>query len=624
MYLPILFGSQGGRSKEIGDLVKLELERDGETRCEIFEMNAFPVGQLEKTQAAVFICSTTGDGAAPYNMQRFWNELKRKTWNNRFSSLKFAVVGLGDTSYERYNYAAKRLYNRMKQVGGVPMCRRCDCDDMDECGVYTALETWLPLLRYAVGEAGVGGMGGVGGGNGNGDIICGIDGICGRDNVDGVIGSIGGVDGSIDGTIAGCISYANHTHAHTTTHTHTTTTPATLVSRRKIAPYGDVADLSEKDAGYSEVLDIVFQIDRKEDEEEKFLPGAVLSVRPENVDFKNFIEEFVFGEIDDNLLVKFRKHADYQRVPMFHTLRQIYTGLETGEVRFSQNLSTGHEMYKNRLREVSAVYEEYYAYVIKQQRTLKEVLRDFHLQISAKIRAVPEIFPRYYTISQRQGTLYSITVGIVKRKTGLKTPRKGLCSEYLKGARIGSVVEVGVMPSLIQLEQDVLMVCTGTGVSLPRCVVNEYLSGKMRGVSSLHLIFGFRSLLYDFLYRDELMPEDACKAWAENGAAIEYCVRGKESGRRVLVTLVPSRLREDLPLLKNATDIAGDLISNIENIRAESVPEKNYVQNTIKHMKKEDLDKNIVISGNYRLMKVLPPIIEKILGKKIEIQSESW
>jgi flavodoxin len=59
---------------------------------------------------AIFVVATTGDGEPPENMKMAWRALLRKnlggTWMN---GVNYAVFGLGDSSYSKYNVVARRL-----------------------------------------------------------------------------------------------------------------------------------------------------------------------------------------------------------------------------------------------------------------------------------------------------------------------------------------------------------------------------------------------------------------------------------------------------------------------------------------------------------------------------------
>jgi sulfite reductase alpha subunit-like flavoprotein len=48
--------------------------------------------------------------------------------------MKFASFGLGDTSYPKYNWAHRKLYNRLVQLGAQPVCDRGESDEQQPEG----------------------------------------------------------------------------------------------------------------------------------------------------------------------------------------------------------------------------------------------------------------------------------------------------------------------------------------------------------------------------------------------------------------------------------------------------------------------------------------------------------
>ena len=51
-------------------------------------------------------------------MKMFWRQLlSRQLTPQTFSQLYFSVLGLGDSSYAKFNYVAKRLFRRLEGLG---------------------------------------------------------------------------------------------------------------------------------------------------------------------------------------------------------------------------------------------------------------------------------------------------------------------------------------------------------------------------------------------------------------------------------------------------------------------------------------------------------------------------
>jgi sulfite reductase alpha subunit-like flavoprotein len=68
-------------------------------------------------------------------MTSLWNMLLRSDLPvDLFEDLSFAVFGLGDTSYEKFCWAAKKLARRMSSLGATEICERGEGDDQHPLG----------------------------------------------------------------------------------------------------------------------------------------------------------------------------------------------------------------------------------------------------------------------------------------------------------------------------------------------------------------------------------------------------------------------------------------------------------------------------------------------------------
>lgn len=69
---------------------------------------------LPDENIVLFLVSTTGDGDPPMSMLKFWKFLLIKDLaKDSLKRLKFSVFGLGDSSYAKFNYAARKLRTRL-------------------------------------------------------------------------------------------------------------------------------------------------------------------------------------------------------------------------------------------------------------------------------------------------------------------------------------------------------------------------------------------------------------------------------------------------------------------------------------------------------------------------------
>lgn len=68
-------------------------------------------------------------------MTSLWRMLLRSDLPvDLFEDLSFAVFGLGDTSYEKFCWAAKKLGRRMSSLGATEICERGEGDDQHLLG----------------------------------------------------------------------------------------------------------------------------------------------------------------------------------------------------------------------------------------------------------------------------------------------------------------------------------------------------------------------------------------------------------------------------------------------------------------------------------------------------------
>ncbi|KAG8988511.1 NAPDH-dependent diflavin reductase [Tulasnella sp. 427] len=130
----ILFGSETGNAQDAAERIGLEALKQG-YKTRLMAMDAYPLDDLVDEPLVIFVCSTTGNGAEPRNMMTLWKTLLRSDLpNDLLDTTHFAVFGLGDSGYERFNWAAKKLQRRLLSLGALELISRGDADDQDFYG----------------------------------------------------------------------------------------------------------------------------------------------------------------------------------------------------------------------------------------------------------------------------------------------------------------------------------------------------------------------------------------------------------------------------------------------------------------------------------------------------------
>ncbi len=106
------------------------------------EVSVFPLLHL-----CIFVISTTGDGDTPEGMHKAWKVLLQKSLSrNALEGLHFSVLSLGDSSYEKFCAAGRRLRARLLQLGATELISPGYADDQSPCGTWGDVDEWAEQL----------------------------------------------------------------------------------------------------------------------------------------------------------------------------------------------------------------------------------------------------------------------------------------------------------------------------------------------------------------------------------------------------------------------------------------------------------------------------------------------
>ena len=77
-------------------------------------------------------------------MKKTWKFLLRKSLPpNSLAGQRFGVLGLGDSSYAKFNHVAKKLNKRLVQLGGIQLLPPGLGDDQHDLGPDFVIDPWL-------------------------------------------------------------------------------------------------------------------------------------------------------------------------------------------------------------------------------------------------------------------------------------------------------------------------------------------------------------------------------------------------------------------------------------------------------------------------------------------------
>uniref|UniRef100_A0A8C5RDR3 NADPH-dependent diflavin oxidoreductase 1 n=1 Tax=Laticauda laticaudata TaxID=8630 RepID=A0A8C5RDR3_LATLA len=142
----VLYGSQTGTAQDAAERVGREAKRR-HFHCKVEALDDYQVANLIHEPLVMFVCATTGQGDPPDNMKNFWKFIFRKNLPpTSLCQMDYAVLGLGDSSYPKFNFIAKKLHRRLLQLGGSPLAPAALGDDQHDLGPDAAIDPWLLSL----------------------------------------------------------------------------------------------------------------------------------------------------------------------------------------------------------------------------------------------------------------------------------------------------------------------------------------------------------------------------------------------------------------------------------------------------------------------------------------------
>lgn len=512
----VVYGGVGGTAEGVAGDVARALRRDGwRARAVAADAWDLPLSDGGLGAVVVWVVATAGQGEMPPAMAPLWRRLRRRALApDALAHWHTAVLGLGDSGYERFSFAAKMLWTRLGQLGARPLAARADADDRHDLGIHAAVDPWLRGLREAVSTR---------------------------------------LPDALAASLRSSLPYNDR------------------------VPEWEVDLVDDGDAAEEEAKEEKEMEEEKEQEERlgsrdrplvarlqdrrrlteaswsqsvlllrlalppgaaraaagRLRAGAVAQVLPRNPRAQV-----------DTLLARcgWRGEARVARVraaagaaehgadrappdlgPRPRTLRRLlereFSLAEAPRRRFFELAAeyAGNPLEAERLRELAdpARHAELLKYALRERRTVDEVLDDFpsvRLPLAALLETLPYMRARAYSLASAPGAAVAAGVELVAAVVRFRTPwrreRVGLCSRYLEELAPGAAVSVWLEPGSLRLpppDVALLAIGPGTGVAAFRALAQERAAAAASGarVAPMVLYFGCRHRDRDYLFGDE-------------------------------------------------------------------------------------------------------------------------
>ncbi len=145
--LTVLYGSQTGNCETLAERLT-ELARAKGLNVECLSMDEFPNRLLKQTRQIAVIVSTHGEGDPPDTAMDL-HEFVHGRRAPKLGELQYAVLALGDSSYEYFCKTGQDFDERFAALGAERLIDRVDCDvDYEE-----AANQWIERLLERVAQA---------------------------------------------------------------------------------------------------------------------------------------------------------------------------------------------------------------------------------------------------------------------------------------------------------------------------------------------------------------------------------------------------------------------------------------------------------------------------------------
>lgn len=155
--LTVVYGSQTGNARRVAETLLAEATARG-LKARLLRADAYPLAELKRETQLALVISTQGDGDPPDDARGFVEHLLGRR-APKLEGLRFAVLGLGDSSYAKFCEIGRVLDARLAELGGTRITTFGEADvDVETVAnpwraeVLRTLEALRPADTGAIGD----------------------------------------------------------------------------------------------------------------------------------------------------------------------------------------------------------------------------------------------------------------------------------------------------------------------------------------------------------------------------------------------------------------------------------------------------------------------------------------
>ena len=116
--ITVLYGTETGNSKKVATQLTTALRKKN-LPVKLQATEQYRLSDLAQEETLIIVISTQGEGEPPATAKKFYDHVHQATL--KLGNVKYAVLGLGDTSYPLYCQAALDIDKKIQEAGATAL-----------------------------------------------------------------------------------------------------------------------------------------------------------------------------------------------------------------------------------------------------------------------------------------------------------------------------------------------------------------------------------------------------------------------------------------------------------------------------------------------------------------------